>query len=125
MSFAIIANQAATFATIKPTDMGRASSLFSTNRQVAGAFGVAILATVLIDSMNSHLSTAVGLGDAAARHAQLGAFHDAFLVAFILGLLSVAFAFLVHDEDAAVTLIRRPAQERKRERELEAEAAGS
>ncbi len=122
MSFAIIANQAATFATIKPTDMGRASSLFSTNRQVAGAFGVAILATVLVDRMQSHLSGASSLGDLAARQASLSAFHDAFFVAFILGLVSVAFAFLVHDEDAAVTLVRRPAAA---QRALEGEAAGS
>ena len=43
----IISLQAASFATISPADTGRASSLFSTIRQVGAAFGVALLATVL------------------------------------------------------------------------------
>ena len=42
MSFALVSVQAATFATISPASMGRASSLFSTNRQVASALGVAL-----------------------------------------------------------------------------------
>ncbi len=127
MSFAIVSNQAATFATIQPKDMGRASSLFSTNRQVAGAFGVAILATVLVERMGSHLSAAAGsAGDLAAQQASLSAFHDAFFVAFVLGMIGVAFAFLVHDEDAAVTLKRRfPAKQQPPIQGAQGEAAGS
>ena len=37
MGFAMIPMQAATYATIKPHDTGRATALFSTNRQVAGS----------------------------------------------------------------------------------------
>src|SRR5262249_2780211 len=48
MSFAMMPLQAATFASISPRDVGRASSLFSTNRQVASSVGVALLATAYI-----------------------------------------------------------------------------
>jgi hypothetical protein len=87
--------------------MGRASSLFSTNRQVAGSVGVAVLATVLLSRTTAHLSAAGQAGAAAAPHAALLGFHDAFLAATLLSLIGVAFAFLIHDEDAAVTL-RQP-----------------
>jgi EmrB/QacA subfamily drug resistance transporter len=105
MSFALISVQAATFATISPASMGRASSLFSTNRQVASAVGVALLATVLIDRTAHHLSS-VGVGAAAnaASQASLSGFHDAFLAATILGGLGFLSAFLIRDEDAAETL---------------------
>jgi EmrB/QacA subfamily drug resistance transporter len=111
MSFALVSVQAATFATITPSSMGRASSLFSTNRQVASAIGVALLATVLIDRTASHLSNAgAALGTEAARHASLMGFHDAFLAATILGLLGLVSSLLIRDEDAAATLHpRQPA----------------
>src|SRR5262249_58569734 len=48
LSFATVASQAATFATIRSEETGRASSLFNTNRQVAGSVGVAVLATAPI-----------------------------------------------------------------------------
>ena len=108
MSFAVVSAQTATFATITPPQMGRASSLFSTNRQVAAAVGVAILGSVLANQIIAQVGNLTG---EAARQATLSAFHDAFLVATVLGVLSVAFAFLVHDEDAAATMHRSvPAQ---------------
>lgn len=107
MSFALISVQAATFATISPSSMGRASSLFSTNRQVASAVGVALLATVLIDRTAAHLgSVSAAAASEAARHATLLGFHDAFLAATILGALGFISAFLIRDEDAAETLHR-------------------
>jgi EmrB/QacA subfamily drug resistance transporter len=108
MSFAMVSNQAATFATIKPQDMGRASSLSTANRQIAGALGVAVLATVLIERIGARAAGVAAAGASeAARQATLAGFHDAFLAATILTLVGFAFAFLVHDEDAAVTLRRR------------------
>jgi EmrB/QacA subfamily drug resistance transporter len=122
MSFAVVSAQTATFATITPAQMGRASSLFSTNRQVAAAVGVAILGTVLADRIVAHVGTLTGI---AAQHATLSAFHDAFAAATILGVLSVAFAFLIHDVDAAVTLHRPAEVEAKQVRLAPAtEAAG-
>ncbi len=113
MSFALVSVQAATFATITPRSMGRASSLFSTNRQVASAFGVAALATVLIERTASHLG---GLGSAATSqataNATLAGFHDAFLAATIFGLLGFLSAFLIRDEDARATMHRGRVAER-------------
>ena len=86
MSFAIVASQAAAFASIPSEETGRASSLFNTNRQVAASIGVAALATVLDDRTS------------------VAAFHDAFAASIVLGLLGIAFALRIHDEDAAASL---------------------
>lgn len=113
MSFALVSVQAATFATISPASMGRASSLFSTNRQVASAVGVAALATVLIDRTAAHIGDlGAAVTTEAARHATLLGFHDAFLVATIMGALGFFSAFLIRDEDAAATLHGRAIQAR-------------
>jgi MFS family permease len=94
--------QAATYATIKPADNGRASSLFSTQRQMAVSIGVAILATVI-----ASYTTLVGPPPDPAR--AVTGYRVAFLVAaglaFVSGLLA---AILIRDEDAAPSL--RPRQ---------------
>lgn len=105
MAFAMMPLQAATFASISPQDVGRASSLFSTNRQVASSVGVALLATVFIQRTRDHVAAlGAGAGDALRQHAGLLAFHDAFLVASLLCLVAIGFAFLVRDEDAAASM---------------------
>jgi EmrB/QacA subfamily drug resistance transporter len=123
MSFAMLPMQAASFSTISPRDTGRASSLFSTNRQVASSVGVALLATVLVQRTKDHLSSALaaagGSPQSAVAHATLSAFHDAFFVATILALFGVASAFLIRDEDAAASM--RPPTPASRP--VEAEAA--
>ena len=116
MAFTFIPLQAATFSTISQTSMGRASSLFNTNRQVGASVGVAILATVLIEQVKSHvhdaMAAAVPAADgAAAREGTLLGFHDAFLAAVIVGVIGTFFAFLIHDEDAAETMHRAGAGE--------------
>ena len=105
MAFTFIPLQASTFATIRPESTGRASSIFNTNRQVGSSFGVAILATVLISRTTSHGGAAGG------AHASLLAFHDAFFAAVILGIIGLASAFLIRDQDAAATM-RAPASSR-------------
>jgi EmrB/QacA subfamily drug resistance transporter len=113
MAFTFIPLQAATFSTISNERTGRASSLFNTNRQVGSSFGVAILATVLAERISSHMH-AIGGGrptQAAIDHAQLLAYHDAFFAAVIIGVVGVAFAFLIHDEDAAATMRAKPGAE--------------
>lgn len=102
MSFAMIPLQAATFSRIKQQDTGRASSLFSTDRQVGASVGVAILATVLIERTSAHLGGISG----AQRQAALLGFHDAFFAATALALIGVCFAFLIHDEDAVSSMQR-------------------
>ncbi len=52
MGFAFVPMQAASYATIDPKDNGRASSIFSVQRQVGVSLGVAILASVLAAHMS-------------------------------------------------------------------------
>jgi MFS family permease len=86
MSFAIVAAQAAAFASIPSAEIGRASALFNTNRQVAASIGVAVLATVL------------------GVHNSLTAFHHAFAASILFALVGIAFALRIHDEDAAASM---------------------
>ena len=53
MSFAFIPLQAATYANISGANTGRASALYSTQRQVGGALGVAVLATIWLSRTNA------------------------------------------------------------------------
>src|SRR3989304_4290328 len=105
-SFALILVplQAATFATIRLQDTGRASAVFNAGRQVAASFGVALLATVLTNRMTAHDAV---LGNPATREGALLAFHDAFIVAALLALLGMTAALLVSDRAAAASM-RRP-----------------
>jgi EmrB/QacA subfamily drug resistance transporter len=109
MAFTFIPLQAAAFATISPASTGRASSIFNTDRQVGSSIGVAVLATVLTERLNARVPAAVeaaapALKAAAAQHASVLAFHDAFFAAFVIGLIGAGFALLIHDEDAASTM---------------------
>jgi EmrB/QacA subfamily drug resistance transporter len=100
MAYVFLPFQAATFATITPAQTGRASALFNAQRQLAGALGVAILASVL--------SAAGAAGAAAATDPgiQVGAYRDAFLVASGLALCGSLVALTVRDSEAANTMVR-------------------
>jgi EmrB/QacA subfamily drug resistance transporter len=113
IGFTFIPAQAATFSTIAPVSMGRASSLYNTNRQVAGSLGVAILATVLTQRTLTHVThsvNAVAAGgnqaaiQAARQHGALLGFHDAYFVAALIGLLGVLAASRIRDPDAAASM---------------------
>jgi len=93
--------QAATFATIRPEDTGRASALFNSGRQVAASFGVALTATVLTSRMTYHHAA---LGNPALRHGAVLAFHDAFFVAGVLAIVGVVASLLIRDSDAISTM---------------------
>lgn len=109
-SFVFIPVQASMFSTIDRADSGRASALTSANRQVSASIGVAVLATVLADRTAGHLAS---VGQAAARHAALTGFHDAYFAAVLLAIVGIGFAFLVHDEDAIASMVdQRPKAER-------------
>jgi EmrB/QacA subfamily drug resistance transporter len=98
MAFVFMPLQAATFATISPADTGQASAIFSTQRQVAAAVGVALLATVL----------AARLPDAPVSPQQrVDALHGVFLVAALLALAGAVAALAIHDEDAVSTMRAR------------------
>jgi MFS family permease len=93
MACILMPQQAATFTTISQKDMGRASAIFSMQRQVCGALGVAVLATVV---------TATG-----GRHPEFDAFQAALVVGAVLALVGVAAANTVSDHDAAPTMRQR------------------
>jgi EmrB/QacA subfamily drug resistance transporter len=105
MAFAMVSNQAATFATIDSSDLGRASSLSNTSLRIASAAGVAVLATVLTDRLAAHAGESGG-----SALASLHAYHDAFFVAFILGLIGFLFALRIPDEDVAHLMKKRGQQ---------------
>ena len=102
MAFTFIPMQAATYSNISRADTGRASALFSTQRQVGSAFGVAILATVWLSSTKARSRVAVG--EAALRAARLHGFHDAFLAATLLSIVAALSALMIRNEDAAASL---------------------
>ena len=47
MGFCFVSSQAASYAEIAPADNGRASAIFSTQRQMSASIGIALMATVL------------------------------------------------------------------------------
>jgi EmrB/QacA subfamily drug resistance transporter len=94
-SFSFVPLQASTYANITPADTGRASALYSTQRQVAAALGVATLASVLI----SRTTAETGAG-------AISGYHAAYLVGALLVFLAAISALLIRDEDAAGTMSR-------------------
>ena len=105
MAFSFVPLQAATYANITPEDTGRATAIFSTQRQVAAALGVSILTTVLIEAAGT-FTILVG-GSAAATDAALHGFHLAFLAGAVIVFCAALVGLLIRDSDAASTM-RRP-----------------
>jgi EmrB/QacA subfamily drug resistance transporter len=95
MAFVFLPLQAATFATIELPDMGRASAIFNSQRQMAAALGVAVLATVLASQVG---------GTPAAGADQSSAFRVVFLVDAGIALVGALVALTIHDSDAANTM---------------------
>ena len=84
--------QAATFTNIAPADIGHAAAIVNTTRQASAAFGVAVVTTVV----------------QAGGGRTTGAFHLGFLTAALMSAVGAATAlFLVRDEDARATMVRR------------------
>jgi MFS family permease len=108
MAFAFVPMQAATYANVAPVDTGRASAIYSTQRQFAAALGVATLGTVLVSRINSATQ---GVTDPhALARATLSGYHVAFFVGTVLVFCASLTGLLIHDEDAASTLQRPPAR---------------
>jgi MFS family permease len=101
-AFTVIPLQAATYATIRSEDTGRATAIFNAGQQVAASLGVAVLATAL---SNRLLHYGAVLGSPATRGGAVLAFHDAFVPAIALATLGVVLAaLLIDDKEAAVTM---------------------
>jgi EmrB/QacA subfamily drug resistance transporter len=91
MAFNMVAMQTAAFSAVPRNKTGRASSLFSTVRQVAAALGVAVAATVLSTRSSA---AALGAGQVAP---DLTGFHYAVASLLVFGLLSLFFALRFQD----------------------------
>jgi MFS family permease len=102
MAFAFIPIQAASYANIRSADTGRASALFSTQRQVAAALGVALSATVLISRTTALSKHATGT--IAVAHAEIAAYHDAFAAAIVVAFAAGIVGMLIRDADAAASM---------------------
>jgi EmrB/QacA subfamily drug resistance transporter len=104
MGFAFVPMQAASYATIAPSDNGRASALFSTQRQVAVSVGVAVLASVLSSYMSFSTPPAAADVDRA-----ITGFQIAFSVTVAFSFAAAAAAWFIRDSDAAGTMaVRAP-----------------
>jgi EmrB/QacA subfamily drug resistance transporter len=104
-AFMIISLQAASFASISSADTGRASALFSAQRQMASAIGVAIIATCLAAFLPGDRGKGVAPID------QVSAFQGALLVAAGIAALGVLASATVRDIDARSTMQTGPRNE--------------
>ena len=100
MAFVFVPIQASSYANIEPQDTGRASAIYSAQRQIAASLGVAILATVLAEAL-THYG-----GSVPNPAAALDAFQATFFVATLLIVVAAGSAFLIRDRDAASTIRR-------------------
>ncbi len=101
----LIPIQTATYATMKPHEMGRASAIFNANRQVAASFGVALLATVLSSRLSAH-GTILGPAPFGNPPAALSAFHEAFIIAASLAVFGAVASLLISDTEAEPSMRR-------------------
>lgn len=99
--------QTATFSQVSSALMGHASSLFNVSRQTATALGTAVVATVLVTLTNSATSGVDRADPAAVRAAQMSAYHGAFLVAVVFGVLALLLGLRIRDSDAVASLDSR------------------
>jgi EmrB/QacA subfamily drug resistance transporter len=102
MAFAFVPLQAGMYANITPADTGRATAIYSTQRQVAAALGVATLGTVLVSRV--HAATAGVTDPDALAVAALRGYHAAFLIGTGLVALAAVAGLLINDKDAASTM---------------------
>ena len=99
MAFSFVPLQASTYANIEARDTGRASAIFSTQRQTSAALGVAIFATIFVSRVNTASATR------SITEASLSGYHFAFLGSVLITALGSVFAFFfIHDSDAAATM---------------------
>ena len=90
MGFMFVSIQTASYATISLPDTGRAVAIFTTQRQVATAIGVAVVATVLTSSLNLDMG--------------LTAYRVAFGVGALMFLPAVFWSLSIRSDDVANTL---------------------
>ena len=102
MGFAFVPMQAASYATIAPADNGRASAIFSTQRQVATSIGIAVIASVLASYMS--LSRPPAPDEVASV---LTGYRLAFGLTVAFSFVAGIAALFVRDSDARATMVAR------------------
>jgi EmrB/QacA subfamily drug resistance transporter len=102
MAFSFIPLQAASYARISPADTGRASAIFSTQRQLGAAVGVAILSSILLSTVPVAFPN--GPIPAAQINGFTSAFHWAFFGAVVLVVIAGVLSLNIRDSDAAATM---------------------
>lgn len=104
MAFCFMPIQAATYSNIDAPDTGRASAIFSAQRQTSAALGVAILATVFIS--RTHHGLDAGREPSSAL---LSGYHWGFIGSSIIFLFGAVWSYTrIKDSDAARTMQPRP-----------------
>jgi EmrB/QacA subfamily drug resistance transporter len=96
--------QAASYARISMADTARASAIFSTQRQLGAATGVALLSTVLLSTIPQDFPR--GPMPASLVNGFTSGFHWAFLGATVLTALASLLSLNIRDADAAATMRR-------------------
>jgi EmrB/QacA subfamily drug resistance transporter len=98
VGFCFVPSQAASYAEIAPADNGRASAIFSTQRQMSASIGIALMATVLA-SFTTLTATPTDPQRA------LTGYHWTFALCSLLALVAaVLAAVMIKDSDAAATM---------------------
>jgi len=110
MAYVFLPTQAAAFTTVAPSATGRASTLFSAQRQLGAACGVALISSVLAVVG----TTAVDAAGAVQPH--LAAYRAGFFAAAAFALAAALLALAVPDAEAAASM-RQPAPHDKSVRE--------
>jgi len=99
MASTFVSTPAAAFATISSAETGKASSLYSADRQLGSALGIAVTGTVL------SVIGPVFIGPHGTLLPNVTAYHASFLTSAVLVLLAAGIALFIHDRDAAATMI--------------------
>ncbi len=104
LAFSFIPLQAASYARISAADTARASAIFSTQRQLGAATGVALLSSILMSTIPEEFPR--GPIPAQLINGFTSSFHWAFFGAAVLTGLAGLLSLSIKDADAAATMKR-------------------
>lgn len=99
MAYIFLPNQAASLATISRSETGRASTLFSVQRQIGSATGIALLGSVMA-------LVGTTIGGTLDGPPNIDAYRYAYLMAAGISLVGAFFSLRVPDSEAAATMVQ-------------------
>lgn len=112
-AFAMVPAQTIIYGPLESEKQGPASSTYNTLRQVAGSFGVALIATIQLNHMHSSINSAVASQHLTAptpailQSATQSSYQLAFLVVALAMLIPLVLALFVDNSKAQETLRKR------------------